>query len=45
MVSDIIHGCYLSIDIQFGNMFYCSVLIMVQGKFSGILGPLELNNG
>jgi hypothetical protein len=27
MVSDIIHVCNLSIDVQFGNMFYCSILI------------------
>jgi hypothetical protein len=45
MVSDIIHIYDLSIDVQFGNMFYCSILIMVQGEYSGVLVPLELNNG
>jgi hypothetical protein len=29
MVSDIIHVCDMSFDFQLGNMFYCSVLIMV----------------
>ncbi len=36
MVSDIIHVCDISIDFQFGNMFYCSFLIMLQGDFLGI---------
>jgi hypothetical protein len=40
MVSDIIHVCTFSIHFQFGNMFYCSVLIMVQGDFLGILQAL-----
>jgi hypothetical protein len=33
MVSDIIHVCDLSIDFQFGNLFYCSAFIMVQREF------------
>jgi hypothetical protein len=36
MVSDIIHVCDLSINFQFGNMFYCSVFTMVQGDFLGV---------
>jgi hypothetical protein len=27
----------MSFDFQLGNMFYCSVLIMVQGDFLGVL--------
>jgi hypothetical protein len=37
MVSNIIHVCDLSIDFLLGNVFYCSVLIMVQGDFLGVL--------
>jgi hypothetical protein len=37
MVSDIIHVCDLSFDFQLGNVFYCSILIMVQGAFLGVL--------
>jgi hypothetical protein len=33
MVSDIIHVCDLSIDFQFGNLFYCFAFIMVQREF------------
>jgi hypothetical protein len=33
MVFDIIYVCNLSINFQFGNVFYSSVLIMVQGEF------------
>jgi hypothetical protein len=36
MVSDIIHVCDMSFDFQLGNMFYCSVLIVVQGDFLGV---------
>jgi hypothetical protein len=38
MVSGIIHVYNISINFQFGNVLYCSVLIMVQGDFSGVLG-------
>jgi hypothetical protein len=41
MVFNIIHVCDLSIDFQFGNMFYCSVLIMVHGEFFGVLEALS----
>jgi hypothetical protein len=34
MVPDIIHVCDLSMDVQNGNMFYCSVLIMLRGALS-----------
>jgi hypothetical protein len=37
MVSDIIHVCDVSFDFQFGYVFFCSVLIMVQGDFLGVL--------
>jgi hypothetical protein len=37
MVCDIIHVCDLSFDFQLGQMFYCSVLIMVQRDFLGVL--------
>jgi hypothetical protein len=37
MVTDIIHVCDLSFNFQLGNMFYCSVLIMVQENFLGVL--------
>jgi hypothetical protein len=37
VISDIIHVCDLSFDFQLGNMFYCSVLIMVQGYFLEVL--------
>jgi hypothetical protein len=37
MVSDIIHVCDLSIDFQFGNMFYCSIFTMVQRDFFEVL--------
>jgi hypothetical protein len=37
MVSDIIHVCDISIDFQCGNVFYCSVLIMVHEDFLGVL--------
>jgi hypothetical protein len=37
MESDIIHVCDLSIDFQFGNVFYCSVFTMVQGDSLGVL--------
>jgi hypothetical protein len=40
MVSDIIHVCDISIDFLFGNVFYCSVLIMVHGEFFGVLKSL-----
>jgi hypothetical protein len=40
MISDIIHVCDLSIDFQFGNAFYCSVFIMVQVEFLGVLEAL-----
>jgi hypothetical protein len=40
MVSDIIHVCDLSINFQFGNVFYCSILIMVHGDFLGVLEAL-----
>jgi hypothetical protein len=40
MISDIIHVCDLSIDFQFGNMFYCSAFIMVQVEFLGVLEGL-----
>jgi hypothetical protein len=40
MVSNIIHVCDLSIDFQFGNVFYCSSFIMVQGEFLGVLEAL-----
>jgi hypothetical protein len=40
MISDIIHVCDLSIDFQFGNMFYCSAFIMVQVEFLGVLKAL-----
>jgi hypothetical protein len=33
MVSDIIHVYDLSFDFQLGNVFYCSVMITVQGDF------------
>jgi hypothetical protein len=37
MISDIIYVCDISIDFQFGNVYYCYVLIMVQGDFLGVL--------
>jgi hypothetical protein len=37
MIFDTIHVCDLSFDFQLGHMFYCSVLIMVQGDFLGVL--------
>jgi hypothetical protein len=37
MISDIIDVCDLSIDFQFGNMFYCSIFTMVHGDFLGVL--------
>jgi hypothetical protein len=37
MVSNVIHVCDLSIDFHFCNVFCCSILIMVQGEFSGVL--------
>jgi hypothetical protein len=40
MISDIIHVCYLSINFQFDNMFCCSILIMAQGEFFGVLKAL-----
>jgi hypothetical protein len=40
MVSDIIHVCDLSIDFQFGNIFYCSAFIMVHGEFLGVFEAL-----
>jgi hypothetical protein len=40
MVFDNIHVCDLSIDFQFGNMFYSSILIMVLGEFLGVLEAL-----
>jgi hypothetical protein len=36
MVSDIIHVCDLSFNFQLGNVFYCSILIMVHGAFLGV---------
>jgi hypothetical protein len=36
MVCDIIHVCDLPFDFELGNMFYCSVLIMVRGDFLGV---------
>jgi hypothetical protein len=29
--------CDLSFNFQLGNTFYCSILIMVQGDFLGVL--------
>jgi hypothetical protein len=40
MIFDIIHVCDLSIDFQFGNMFYCSAFIMAQVEFLGVLEAL-----
>jgi hypothetical protein len=40
MVPNFIHVCGLSMDVQNGNMFYCSVLIMLQGELSGVLEAL-----
>jgi hypothetical protein len=40
MISDIIHVCDLSIDFLFGNVFYCSAFIIVQGEFLGVLETL-----
>jgi hypothetical protein len=40
MVSDIIHVCDLSFYLQFGNVFYCSAFIMVQGEFLVVLEAL-----
>jgi hypothetical protein len=40
MTSDIIHVCELSINFQFGNMFYCSAFIIVQVEFLGVLESL-----
>jgi hypothetical protein len=37
MVSNIIHVYDISIDFQFGNVFYCSIFIMVQRDFLGVL--------
>jgi hypothetical protein len=41
MVSDIIYECDMSFDFQLGNMFYCSVLIMVQRNFLGVLEAVD----
>jgi hypothetical protein len=43
MVYDIIHVCDLSINFQFDNVFYYSVLIMVHGEFLGGLEALAYN--
>jgi hypothetical protein len=43
MVIVIIHVCNLSMDVQNGNMFYCSVLIILQRELSGILEALVGN--
>jgi hypothetical protein len=37
MVSNITHVCDLSINYQFGNVFYCSIFTMLQGDFLGVL--------
>ncbi len=37
MVSGIIHVYNISINFQFGNVFYCFVFTMVQGDFLGVL--------
>jgi hypothetical protein len=37
MVSDIIHVYDISIDFQFGNMFYCSIFTMAHVDFLGVL--------
>jgi hypothetical protein len=37
MVYGIIHVCDMSFNFQLGNMFYCSILIMVQEIFLGVL--------
>jgi hypothetical protein len=34
---NIIHVCDLSFDFQLGNIFYCSILIMVQRDFLKVL--------
>jgi hypothetical protein len=39
MISDIIYVCDLSVDFQFDNMFYCSILIIV-GELPGDLEDL-----
>jgi hypothetical protein len=36
MISDIIHVCDLTFDFQFRNVFYYSVLIVVQGDYLGV---------
>jgi hypothetical protein len=41
MVSDIIHVCDRSIDFQVGNVFYYSILIIVQREFFGVLEALS----
>jgi hypothetical protein len=41
MVSDIIHVYDRSINFQFGNMIYCSVLIIAQGEFFRVLEALS----
>jgi hypothetical protein len=40
MVADIIYVWDLSMDVQNGNVSYCSVLIMLQGELSGFLEAL-----
>jgi hypothetical protein len=37
MISNIIHVCDLSINFQFGNMFYCYVFTMMRGDFLEVL--------
>jgi hypothetical protein len=41
MVSNIIHVCDMSFDFSLGNLFYCSVLIMVQVDFLGVLAVVS----
>jgi hypothetical protein len=41
------HSCHvfdLFIDFQFGNVFYCSAFIMVQGEFLGVLEALAYDD-
>jgi hypothetical protein len=33
----IIYVCDISIDFQFGNIFYCSIFTMIQGDFLEVL--------
>jgi hypothetical protein len=40
MVSDIIHVCDISINFQFGNIFYRFAFILVQWQFLGVIEAL-----